>query len=173
MKWIAFFISLISAGLMGKEITFEPARLDQAEFLTDLGLRSNAVYQYRSVSDEEARAVFVVKEWHIEEGIVRLMKDRRKIVGFYGLTCEQGINKLSHFFLEPESIGKGYGKILFLEAMRAAKEELKWEMLEWESDPHAAWFYEKMGAERIGENPCPLNPLYKAPVFMYRLIRGD
>jgi GNAT superfamily N-acetyltransferase len=73
------------------------------------------------------------------------------------------VNVLSHFFLEPEFIGKGYGRILFHEVIRTAKEELHWEAFQWESDPHAAWFYQRMGAKRIGELPCPLNPKFKTP----------
>jgi GNAT superfamily N-acetyltransferase len=135
-------------------------------------LRANAIYQYRSVSEEEARQVFLVQERHFRNGILQLMKDDGKFIGFYGLTHwkendGKETNILSHFFLEPEFIGKGYGKILFREVIRAAKEELNWEGFLWESDPHAAWFYKKMGARQIGENPCPLNPKYKAPVFVF------
>jgi GNAT superfamily N-acetyltransferase len=144
-------------------ISFESASFDQVEYLTDLALRSNGIYQYRTVTDEEARSVFTVELRHLTDGVVRLMKDRGSIVGFYGL-CD---HQLSHLFLEPEYIGKGYGKLLFSEAMRTAKEELKWPTITWESDPNAAWFYRKMGAIQVGENECPLNPSYKAPVFRY------
>lgn len=155
-----------------KKITFETARIDQAEFLTDLGLRANAVYQYRCVSDAQARSIFLLQDRHFNDGIIRLMKDEGKLIGFYGLirwkeSDGKETNILSHFFLEPESIGKGYGKILFHEVLRVARDELHWEAFQWESDPHAAWFYQKMGAKCLGENPCPLNPDYKAPVFVY------
>lgn len=156
------------------QIKFEAARRNQAEFLTDLGLRANAIYQYRSVSELEARSIFLVNERHFNEGILRIMTLRDILIGFYGLIQwrEHGgkkTNILSHFFLEPEYIGKGYGKMLFQEVLRAAKKELKWEAFQWESDPHAAGFYQKMGAKQIGENPCPLNPKYIAPVFVYVL----
>jgi len=154
--------------LFGHVVTFADACLDQADYLTDLGMRSNAIYQYRTVTDEEARAVFLVSEWHINNGVIRLMIEDDKIIGFYGLAVENGVNILSHFFLEPAYIGRGYGKLLFIEAMRVAKEELYWDVLQWESDPNAAWFYAKMGAEPIAENICPLNPQLKAPVFSFQ-----
>jgi len=53
--------------------------------------------------------------------------------------------------------------------MRTAREELHWEGLLWESDPHAAGFYRKMGAAQIGEDPNFLNPSWKVPVFIYIL----
>lgn len=102
------------------------------------------------------------------------MKIGPEIIGFYGLVCEQKedkrLNILSHFFLKPTYIGKGFGKILFKETIRAAKDELKWEGFTWESDPHAAWFYKKMGAKQIGDNPCPLNHAFRAPVFIYTIL---
>lgn len=158
----------------GSEITFESANLEQAEFLTDLALKSNAIYHYRCVSDAEARPVFLVQEQHFQKGVIRIMKDEGKLIGFFGLaswTEENGstTNILSHLFLEPEFIGKGYGKILFLEAVRVAKEELHWEAFQWESDPNAAWFYRKMRAKQLGENQCRLNPNHKTPVFVYTL----
>lgn len=157
-----------------QNITFESIGFDQAEFLTDLGLRANATYNYRSISDAQARSVFLVQEIHFKEGIIRAMKENGTFIGFYGLIRWKEVdgkeaNILSHFFLEPEFIGKGYGKILFGEVVRAAKNELKWEAFQWESDPHAAGFYQKMGAKQIGKNPCPLNPNYKSPVFAYIL----
>jgi len=154
-------------------IHFENASPAQAEFLTQLAMDSNNVYGYRSVSDEEAIKVFMVTPEHFEKGIIRLMKAGSDLIGFYGLFCEERegkkLNILSHFFLKPEYIGKGFGRKLFQEAMRAASEDLKWKGILWESDPNAAWFYEKMGAKQVGENPCPLNPAYKAPVFIYTL----
>ncbi|MFI5343439.1 MAG: GNAT family N-acetyltransferase [Chlamydiales bacterium] len=118
---------------------------------------------------------FLVTEEHISKGIVRILKRDEEIIGFYGIvTHNEGgneMNILSHLFLIPEEIGKGYGKILFNEAMRAAREELHWSGLLWESDPNAAWFYKKMGAKMIGRNLCPLNPDHRAPVFIFILDR--
>jgi len=174
---LAFFI----CGLIGTsrifcapETYFEEASSDQAEFLTQLAMDSNATYGYRNVSDQEVLQVFLVKEEHFKKGLIRLMKKGSEIIGFYGLMNleeKEGkqVHTLSHLFLKPKFIGKGYGRILFQEAMRTAREELQWEALLWESDPHAEWFYRKMGAKKVGENPCPLNPFYKSSVFVYIL----
>lgn len=157
-----------------KGIYFESASTDDAEMLTDFALKSNAIYKYRTVSDKEARKVFQVTDAHFKNGVIRLLKDSSGVIGFYGLTRwkEKNGNErniLSHLFVKPDFITKGYGTILFQEAMRVAKEELRWDALEWESDPNAAGFYDKMGAKKIGENPCPLNAKFKAPVYVYIL----
>lgn len=155
-------------------VHFEDASPEHAEFLTQLAMRANATYGYRTVTDEEARHVFEVTEEHFNNGIIRIMKGPSGIMGFYGLVLSRTkngkeLNLLSHLFLAPKYIGNGHGRTLFLEAMRVAKEELHWEALQWESDPNAAGFYQKMGAKKIGENPCPLDPNQRAPVFVYTL----
>lgn len=156
------------------QVYFENASLDQASYLTQLALDSNAIYNYRTVTDEEALKVFAVTKNHFDNGIVCLMKSSEEILGFFGLACwkddnDMIINSLSHLFLKPPYIGQGYGKILFLEAMRMAKEQLGWETLLWKSDPNAAWFYRMMGAKKIGETPCVLSPENKLPLFAYTL----
>ncbi len=170
---VFFLVFFFSTAAWGEEIHFEAATLEQADFLTNLAMEANSTYHYRNVSERDAKKVFLVEKIHFEKGIVRVMKKGDEIIGFYGLMTagegERKINLLTHLFLRADYIGKGYGKALFKEAMRVAEEELYWEALLWESDPHAAWFYKKMGAKKIGENPCPLNLAYRAPVFIYTL----
>lgn len=59
--------------------------------------------------------------------------------------------ELDHLWVSPENIGSGIGRSLFEHAVyRAAI--LGAEALEIESDPNAEGFYQRMGAERTGEN---------------------
>jgi GNAT superfamily N-acetyltransferase len=58
--------------------------------------------------------------------------------------------ELDHMWVAPKHIGTGVGKELFIHAMhRAAGENVA--EVQISSDPHAAGFYQKMGATRIGE----------------------
>ena len=57
---------------------------------------------------------------------------------------------LEHLWIEPEWIGREVGSALFRFAVQRAR-ELGARMLEWESEPHAAGFYEKMGGRRLRE----------------------
>ncbi len=159
--------------LYGQNTVFENASLDQIEFLTDFAMDSMSSHGDLVGSAEEIKRVVVVTEEHIKRGIVRLMKKDGVILGFFGLLnrIEGGkeLNVLSHFFVNREFIGKGYGTSLFKEAMRTASEELHWEGLLWESDPYAAGFYRKMGATQIGQDPNSLDPSFKVPVFIYIL----
>jgi GNAT superfamily N-acetyltransferase len=146
-------------------ISFEKATVDQAEFLTDLALKSNDHYKYRSVSEEEALKVFTVPEKRIRDDVVMVMKLEDNIIGFFSL-CSYKDNELYDFFLKPKYIGKGYGRIMFQQAKEVAQ-KLGWKKLEWESDPFSEGFYRKMGATEIPEKirTCPLNPKFKSPRF--------
>lgn len=127
------------------------------EELVQLAMDSNNYYGYRSITDEQAKNLFAIKPGDI----IYCLRNDDDLIGFYGLRAP---HELSHLFLKPAYIKQGYGKKLFNKAIVHAQ-SLGWPKLEWESDPFSAVFYDKMGAKRIGENICPLNPLYRSPVF--------
>lgn len=159
-------------------ITFTSADHLWTETLTDLALKSNAYWGYRNISDEKAREILGVQsiDFDPELSSLRIMKEADKIIGFFGLRASDDQQELYHFFLSPQYIHKGYGRLLWNEAVRVAINERQWKTLEFDSDPFAANFYEHMGAFQIGEKPCPLhdesNPeiQLKTPRFKYILI---
>jgi N-acetylglutamate synthase-like GNAT family acetyltransferase len=73
-----------------------------------------------------------------------------EIRGFYALCVNGGRAELEHMWVRPQYIGTGIGKELFLDAMDKAT-ALNVREVEIVADPNAAGFYEKMGAERVGE----------------------
>ncbi len=75
-----------------------------------------------------------------------------EIVGFYGLSDEDGAWELEHCWVAPARMGRGVGRALFEHAatvLRAAGAR----ELRIASDPHAEGFYLRMGARRIGDVP--------------------
>lgn len=170
MKLNFMLISLLAPCLLFA-VTFEPARVDQAKQLTALAMESNAHWNYRNASSNVVKSVLGITAEQIKCDTVRVMMEGGEIVGFFALKRRPNImcltmNELSFFFLKPKYIGKGYGKLLFQEMKRVAKDELGWSALIWDSDPFAAGFYRKMGAKEIGFAPCPLNLRYQAPLFV-------
>lgn len=150
-------------------IQFENPNVCDCDYLTDLAMDSNASYNYRTVSDCVAREVLMMKREYFDKGAVMVMKSDDQIIGFFSLSPLNFKDELTHLFLRPSFIGKGFGRILFQKAMQVAKETLLWQSLQWESDPFAAGFYQSMGAVLIGSNPCRLNLNYRSPVFSYLL----
>ncbi len=167
-------ILIFSYGWCTENINFQPAMPHHAELLTKLSLDSNAHWNYRNVPQKIVNQVLSVTKEHIRSDTIRLMVENHEIIGFFGLRNQENkylktVNQLSFLFLKKDRIGKGYGRILFQEAMRVAKEELGWQAILWESDPFAANFYRKMGARQIGAGPCPLNKNYQSPLFIMTL----
>lgn len=71
-------------------------------------------------------------------------------VAFYMLSFQGERANLEHFWVQPDSIGKGVGAQLFCHALVRCK-EMGARCLEIESDPNALGFYERMGARKTGE----------------------
>jgi GNAT superfamily N-acetyltransferase len=61
-----------------------------------------------------------------------------------------GIALLEDLWVEPAAMGGGIGRALFQAATRRAR-DMGASSVEWETDPNAAGFYERMGARRVGE----------------------
>jgi GNAT superfamily N-acetyltransferase len=58
---------------------------------------------------------------------------------------------LSDLWVDPDWMGRGVGSRLFAHAAEAAR-ELGASALEWEADPHAVGFYEKMGGRHVRQS---------------------
>jgi GNAT superfamily N-acetyltransferase len=61
-----------------------------------------------------------------------------------------GVCVLDHLWIEPEWIGRELGSALFQFGVQRAR-DLGAGMLEWESEPNAVGFYERMGGRRLRE----------------------
>lgn len=76
--------------------------------------------------------------------------DDDAVLGFYALDSSGEKFTLEHLWVQPSSFGAGVGRELFAHAVARAH-ALGGRVLEIESDPHAEGFYQRMGAEVIGE----------------------
>lgn len=72
------------------------------------------------------------------------------LLGFYALSLKGRCAKLEHLWVMPVAIKQGIGSALYSHALERAV-VLGANRLEMESDPNAVGFYEKMGAEVVGE----------------------
>ncbi len=73
-----------------------------------------------------------------------------EIVGWAGvLPPADGACELDDLWVEPGSIGRGIGSLLFEHALERAR-TLGARALRWEADPNAVGFYERMGAATVG-----------------------
>ena len=72
------------------------------------------------------------------------------ITGWAQWMPRDGVAWLEDLWIEPESMGTGLGRALF-EWYRRRAEELGFGRLEWEAEPNAIGFYQRMGARYLRE----------------------
>lgn len=100
------------------------AHVDEAGALSDLCFRSKAYWGYSDAFMEACREDLTVTPDYIETGLVIVLEDENRLLGFMGLEQleESGRWLLKDLFVEPDAIGKGYGKTLWEHMRKLAKE---------------------------------------------------
>lgn len=131
----------------GKTIDFRLARSGDAEPLTGLCRAAKAHWGYPAEWMAAWRDDLTITPEYLATGWVGMAEIAGETVGFYGLKFDRGAWHLEHLWMQPAWIGRGFGRRLFAEAVRAARERGATELLI-KSDPNAEPFYLKMGAIR-------------------------
>jgi len=126
------------------------AYLHEASYLSDLSVRSKAYWGYSDDFMEACREDLTVSPEYIASSLVFVLEEGDAIKGFMGLEQEGDCCLLKDLFIEPEAIGKGYGRVLWGYLIKAAK-DLGVRKVTIHSEPYAENFYLLMGAKRIGE----------------------
>ncbi len=120
----------------------------EADLLTELALRSKAVWGYSAEFMESCRPLLTVTASYIEQYPVFVAVADR-VGGFYSLKPRADQVELDFLFVEPEAIRSGIGAQLIAHA-RVQAAQLGYERLLIESDPGAEGFYIRAGARRVG-----------------------
>lgn len=120
------------------DLRIRPARVEEADLLTDLSLRAKAVWGYDAGFLARCRAVMTVKAANIESRphFVAELDDR--LAGFYGFEPEATGIGLDYLFVEPDLIGRGIGHTLWNHAVATAR-RLGHAALIVVSDPISGW----------------------------------
>src|SRR5919204_1444685 len=83
------------------------------------------------------------------------------------LPPDGGVCVLDHLWIEPARMGRELGTRLFRHAVARAR-ELGAHRLEWEAEPNATGFYERMGGRRPGTNSGPGGARFPSWVWSLR-----
>ncbi|WP_425450425.1 GNAT family N-acetyltransferase [Virgifigura deserti] len=145
-----------------------PARSEEAQALTDLSLRSKAVWGYEASFMARCRAVMTLKVAAIEAQPHYVAEADGRLLGFYGFEPEKDGVGLDYLFVAPEAIGRGVGRALWEHAVATAR-QLGHATLIVVSDPNAEGFYRRMGARPAGAQPSDLEPGRWLPVLRFPL----
>jgi len=156
---------------MTHAITLRPARVEEAAALSALTHRSKQSHGYSDEFMTRFMSVgdMVITPESIAQNQVMVAEVDGRVAGFAHLKPldEPDAVCLEDLFIEPDAQGKGVGRALFDWALATAAGR-GYDWLEWESDPNAAGFYEKMGGEKIGETKSTIIegrviPKYRMP----------
>jgi GNAT superfamily N-acetyltransferase len=147
--------------------TIRRAVPEEAAFLHVLTGRSALYWGYEPAFLEwEPDAIAVTAEF-LETATAFVLEEQGRVVGYYALVNKPPDMYLDKLFVEPDRIGTGCGKQLWLHALDTAR-QMGIAVLMLDADPNAAAFYRAMGAEWLREEETT-RPGWNLQVFRYRL----
>lgn len=153
---------------MRQEVVLRPPVEAELPAASALCLRSKALWGYDRDFIESCRDELTLEPKDLVETKVALAFRSDDMIGVAQLSVEVDRAELDKLFVDPEWIGHGIGRILFDWSVETAREHGAGTMLV-TADPDAVPFYEKMGFERIGEEPSGSIAGRVLPVFHLRL----
>jgi GNAT superfamily N-acetyltransferase len=133
-------------------LQLRPARPDEAELLTDLCLRSKAVWGYDEAFMRACRAELTLLPADLAATSLQVAVDGNEVAGLVQVVVEGEKADLAKLFIAPSTLRSGVGRQLFDWAVNNARERgACWLWID--ADPGAAGFYRRMGAIDDGVAP--------------------
>jgi GNAT superfamily N-acetyltransferase len=133
-------------------LTLRPPRVDEAVALTELCLRSKAVWGYDAAFMAACRGELTLTPAIIASSCLMVAEDDHSVVGVAQVAVDGPTAALDKLFVEPGRRRSGAGRTLFAWAREAARHAGARVMVI-EADPGAAGFYRRMGAVDDGTVP--------------------
>jgi GNAT superfamily N-acetyltransferase len=140
---------------------------EDAPALEAVQARSSTHWGYAPDFFNWAPGALKIPTSYVMDNPVYLLQSGERILGFYGLTKEDGNLLLDKLFVDIDAIGKGHGRRLWIHAIETAR-MLGYRDITIGSDPNAASFYQAMGAEWLGAKPTP-NPDWTVQMFRFAI----
>jgi GNAT superfamily N-acetyltransferase len=153
---------------MPEDIRVRHARPEEASSLSELSMRSKALWQYDKsfLADAKPDLTFRPGKF-LPEFHVYVLEVEGKPEGFCSLLPKDTESiELEDLWIELGSIGRGYGRRLWNHAAGVAR-GLGFVRMVLVADPNAEPFYVRMGAQRIGLLPSPVRAGRLLPILEY------
>lgn len=152
-----------------EETVIRPATAGEAEDLSALAMRSKAYWGYSVEFMQACRDELTYSAHYIRDNPVFVAEAGASVVGFYALErISAGEAELTAMFVEPEHIGRGFGRALISHAKKTARGQ-GIEAIIIQGDPNAVAFYQAAGGVRCGERESGSVPGRVLPLFRIRL----
>ena len=146
---------------------FRPARADERDLLDEMTLAGVRYWGHHLNHPEayEGLAEWLKDEDGPENHDVFVLEEDGGVLGFYELRDRDSHVELVRMFMETDLIGRGYGRLLWEQAVvRAAEKHDRMLIM---SDPQAVGFYRAMGA--TFEEEQVVSPGFSLSKFWYDL----
>ena len=147
----------------------ERVKTTDAEEITELTIRSKDFWGYGKKQMEEWREELTITPKYINENQVFKITKDESLIGFYAYSpMNPNIVKLNFLFVEPNFIGKGYGKILMNHFLNRIEND-NFKIATLNADPNAEKFYKNFGFEIVGKLDSSIQDRF-LPIMEKRVI---
>jgi len=127
----------------------EKAQNIDAKDLTELTINSKSYWSYSLDQIAQWKDDLTISFEYINQAEVYKLIDENQLIGYYSyLELNNKKVKLDNIFLEPDFIGKGYGKVMMSHFIQHVKDK-GYERIHLESEPNAENFYQNLGFKVI------------------------
>lgn len=139
---------------------------DESNELNRIAIESESYWGYDSEFMDKFKVIYQVTEDFIKKNPTFILCENNRIIGFYSLLINHEENEIEYFYIEPQCIGKGYGKKMWNHLVSYCK-GIDIKDITLVTSPQAKEFYEKMGAIQIDEVESLLRKGRKIPKLKY------
>lgn len=143
-------------------LRLRPARADELPAVTELCLRSKAVWGYDAAFIAACRTELTVTPDDLRGSCCMVAEQDGEAVGFAQVSVAGDTAVLDKLFIEPACLRSGIGRRLWVWAVETAG-RLGARRLLIDADPDAADFYRRMGARPAGTVPSGSIPGRRLP----------
>ena len=145
----------------------------EAEHLSGLAFRSKSYWGYSDQFMKACLEELAIDKCYIENNPTFVIEAAGNAVGFYSLEHISPVEvELSFLFVEPDFIGKGYGRKLITHAQEEAR-HLGYSKMIVQGDPNAERFYRSAGGLLVGTRKSASIPNRELPIFHIDLKEPD
>lgn len=156
------------SGKADSPILIRPAARSDLAKLTLICLRSKAVWGYSADFIAASRPALMLRPEDLTRSEVAVADRRGHALGVSQVTVDGPLAVLDKIFVAPQALRGGIGTALFAHAAEAAR-RLGAREMRIDSDPGAAGFFLRMGAQEAGKVACDLVPGRFLPRFVLAL----
>ncbi len=149
-------------------IKLRPARASEAAILSDLCMRSKAVWGYDEKFMAMCRDELTISADALDPQLFQVAEYDGDIAGLVQVELNGQVCVIDKLFIDPDHQAAGIGRALFGWAADAARDHgADWITID--ADPGAAGFYQRMGAREDGVSPSGSIPGRRLPKFRFDL----